>query len=266
MSWAIQGKTPWVIAHRGASAYAPENTLAAFRKAYHLGADAVELDVHLTADQVPVVIHDADLKRTTGKAGKVNRMLLKEVKKLDAGSHFGVEFAGEAIPTLDEVIEEIGQKVLFDIELKDLFNPFSKLPEVVARVVQRHHVEDRILFSSFNPIFLTRVKALLPDVMVGLLILPGWYAAWSKSGFLDYQTWDMLIPHYKDILLERVLAQHKIGRKLSAYTVNSKEEVISLLDVGIDGIITNDPILVTGLRRTDDSTRMARAGERAVSG
>src|SRR5579859_5496729 len=110
--------TSLILAHRGASHDAPQNTLAAFALARKMGADGIELDTSLTRDGVPVVIHDLSLHKTTNGTGLVNSLDLKTIKTLDAGSHFGTAFANERIPTLDEVFETIGPDLVVNVELK----------------------------------------------------------------------------------------------------------------------------------------------------
>ena len=124
---------PLLIAHRGASAHAPENTLAAFELAIHLGAPAVELDVKLTGDHQVVVLHDQTLDRTTDGKGPLAAHTLEAVKQLDAGSYFSPEFRGEHVPTLAEVFEAIGKAALINVELTNYETPGDDL---VDRVVQ----------------------------------------------------------------------------------------------------------------------------------
>src|SRR3970040_2158507 len=113
-------RIPLILGHRGASAYAPENTLAAFRRALELGADGFELDVTLSADGVPVVIHDDTVDRTTDGSGPVANLTLAQLKQLPAGfrARFGTEFAGERIPTLEEVVARLGQRALLHVEFE----------------------------------------------------------------------------------------------------------------------------------------------------
>ncbi|HHH81805.1 MAG TPA: glycerophosphodiester phosphodiesterase, partial [Chloroflexi bacterium] len=125
-----------MIAHRGASAYAPENTMAAFRLAEAMGADGIEFDVKLTADGVPIVMHDATLDRTTDGSGEVARRTLNEIRKLDAGSFFEDSFAGEKVPTLAEVLETLGPDMLLNIELTNYASPRDILPERSLRIVE----------------------------------------------------------------------------------------------------------------------------------
>jgi glycerophosphoryl diester phosphodiesterase len=145
---------PLVIAHRGASLVAPENTIAAFNRAVELGADAIELEAKLTLDGHVVVHHDQTLERTTNGAGKLLTRSLDELKLLDAGFRFQSSFAGERIPTPKEVLEEIGERVLINIELTNYASPADDLPRVVVKLVKDQRLENRVLLSSFNPLAL----------------------------------------------------------------------------------------------------------------
>ena len=140
-----------VVAHRGASAFAPENTLAAFCLAVEQGADAIELDAKLSADQQIVVIHDKSVERTTDGKGEVRRLTLGQIKSLDAGSFFSSRFAGEPIPTLAEVFEEVGKRVLINVELTNYASPTDDLVDRTAALVKQFGLEERVLFSSFHP-------------------------------------------------------------------------------------------------------------------
>jgi len=142
-------KKPLIIGHRGASAHAPENTIAAFQLALKFGADAVELDAKLSADGAIVVIHDQTVDRTTNGQGKISEFSLTEIKKLDAGSKFDLQFEGEAIPTLEEVFEVVGGKLLINVELTNYAMPNDDLPERVAELVKRMKME-MVLFFQFS--------------------------------------------------------------------------------------------------------------------
>ncbi|RME06477.1 MAG: glycerophosphodiester phosphodiesterase, partial [Anaerolineae bacterium] len=172
---------PVIFAHRGASAHAPENTLVAFDLALRQGADALELDVKLSADGHVVVIHDATVDRTTDGSGRVNQMNLQTLKALDAGCRFDAAFCGERIPTLDEVLEAFGKRTFINIELTNYSSPWDDLPDKVADLVTAHGVEKRVLFSSFNPLALRRIHRRLPEVPIGLLALPGKAGSWARG-------------------------------------------------------------------------------------
>ena len=164
---------PALFAHRGASQYAPENTLAAFELAIRQKADAIELDAKLTADGHVVVIHDQTADRTTIGTGNVANMELAQIKELDAGIHFDIQFTGEKVPTLREVFFRCAKRIPINIELTNYASIFDNLPEKVVTIVREYGMEGFILFSSFNPIALLKVKKVLPEVPIGLLCLPG---------------------------------------------------------------------------------------------
>ena len=145
------------IGHRGARAYAPENTLASFKKALEIGVDAVELDVRKTKDNQLVVIHDADVKRTTNREGLVSEFTLKEIQSLDAGS-------GEKIPTLEETLDFLGKKVKILIELKE-----TGVEEQVLKIVHQKGLEKNVVITSFLEEALRKVRELDKDVETGLI-------------------------------------------------------------------------------------------------
>ena len=138
------------IAHRGASAVAPPNTLAAFSKAAELGADGIEFDVHLSADGVPVVIHDFTVDATTDGHGRVAGLTVAQLKQLDAGSAFDPAFAGERIPTLEEVLRFVGGALLLNVELKSTDLRDTGLEQAGIAQVEQHGLSHRVLRSSFN--------------------------------------------------------------------------------------------------------------------
>ncbi len=160
-----------IIAHRGASAQAPENTLAAIRRAWELGADGVEVDVHVTKDGVPVVIHDADTARVAGKKLVVGRSTLKELKQLDVGVRFDEEFTGETIPTLEEVLAEMPARKYLFIEAKEA--PAAQLAKALMPIFEQHPkwiANRQILFMSFFPDLLWSAATKFPDLTLLLLL------------------------------------------------------------------------------------------------
>lgn len=239
---------PAIIAHRGASAQAPENTLAAFRIALTLGADGIELDVHLSLDGEVVVIHDADLGRTTNGAGYVYEKTLKELKQLDAGGWFGAEFVGEHLPTLGEVFELVGDQLFVNVELKGpgLFR--SALPAKTIEVVLHYGFEDRVIFSSFNPWLLRQIAQHLPEARLGLLLPPGGIAGWVRVLSKPVVTPWAYHPHYKTVTPGFFERANQENLPVLAYTVNQPEEISRLCTMGIYGIITDDPAKALALR------------------
>ncbi len=234
---------PAIIAHRGASAHAPENTLAAFQRAVQEGADGIELDVMLTADRQVVVIHDTRVERTTNGSGQVAAMTLAGLKQLDAGSWFDGAFMGEKIPGLDEVFHAVGQKTAINIELKNYQSLWDDLPEKTARIVQKHALEQSVFFSSFNPAALWKIKKLLPNCPIGLLTTPGRFGRVIHTlggAVLQPQA---LHPHYSRVNSAYVQAARDKSYRIMVWTVNQPEEMLRLAELGVDGIITDDPAL-----------------------
>jgi len=239
--WLIPHDRPFIIAHRGASAAAPQNTLAAFRKAMELGADGVELDVQLSADGAVVVIHDFAVDKTTDGTGRVATKTLLELEALDAGAKFSPQFAGERIPTLAQVFEVLQGKLLVNVELKD-FNPRSSaLAAPVVEVVRKHAMEKRVLFSSFNPFALRAVKRLAPQIPAGLLYAPN-LAIYLRRAWLA-----PLVPHEarhpeSSMVTAWTMKWYRArGFCVNVWTVDDPAEMRRLIALGVDGIITNKP-------------------------
>ncbi len=234
---------PTIIAHRGSSAFAPENTLAAFKLAIEQGAQGIELDAKLTLDGQVVVIHDQTVDRTTNGTGRVDRMTLAELQNLDAGTHFNAVFEAEKLPSLAQVFASVGKQTFIMVELKNSLTPRDALPEHVAALVKEYALESSILLSSFNPIALRRVARLLPGVPLGLLTFGGRKGAWYRSwvgGFVPHQ---VLQPAWKDANRALINRNHQRGYQVIPYVVNDRVVMQDLFSAGVDGIITNDPPL-----------------------
>jgi glycerophosphoryl diester phosphodiesterase len=232
-----------IFAHRGASAYAPENTLAAFRLAVAQGADGIELDAKLSADGHVVVIHDPSVDRTTGARGLVRQMPLEQLRALDAGSFFDPKFAGEPIPTLDAVFAEVGVQTFINVEMTNYASPNDGLPDAIADLVIRHGLQERVFFSSFHPLNLLRIRRRLPKTPVAMLALPGAMGALQRGWLGRWFAPELLHPYFSDISPRRLQAEHRRGRRVNAWTVNEAAEMRRLWKFGIDGIITDDPLL-----------------------
>ncbi len=239
----IELPKPALFAHRGACAHAPENTLAAFNLASEHGADGIELDAKLSADGHVIVIHDQTVDRTTNGRGKVSELTLAELKALDAGAKFSPQFAGEPIPTLDEVFAALGKRLLINVELTNYASAADALVPKVIELVRRRGLEEWALFSSFHPLNLWRAQRMLPAVPRGFLMLPG------KAGTLAYRLIDRLLslefshPYYTDVTQNSVDAQHRRGRGVNVWTVDQPDEMRRLAGLAVDGIITDDPQL-----------------------
>ena len=239
---------PAIIGHRGASVDAPENTLAAFRLALEQGADGVELDAKLTADGHVVVIHDPTVDRTTSGEGKVRELTLAALQELDAGGWKGPQYAGEKVPTLGEVFEAVGHQMLINVELTNYANPGDALLEKVAELVKQHGVEKNVIFSSFLPNNISRIRKLLPEIPAGLLALEGSSGMLSRSFIGRWFSPQMVHPYYTDADRAYIAREHRRGRQVNVWTVDEPDDIRRLVMDGADGIITDNPKLALQIR------------------
>ncbi len=235
---------PLNFAHRGASYEAPENTLAAFLLAAELGADGIEFDVQLSKDGAVVVIHDLALDKTTNGRGPVRARTLAELRALDAGSWFDRTFAGQQIPTLQEVIEAVGSRLLLNIELKAASLRDDGLAAAVVRLIEENNLLDRVVVSSFNPLAVWRVKRLNPWVSVGLLYAPDMPLMQRRPWLRPLLQPEALHPHYTLVDDRYVRWARKRGYRLHVWTVDDPGEMQRLAQQGVDLIITNRPDLL----------------------
>lgn len=238
--------TPVVIAHRGDSAHAPENTLAAFLLAAEKGADAIEFDVKLSADGHVIVIHDQTVDRTTDGCGDVRRLPLAALQDLDAGVRFEGHFPGERIPTLEQVFEAIGTRLHTNIELTNYATPGDDLVAKVVEIVRRHKMQSRVLFSSFFSGNLRKARRLLPEIPRGQLAWRGWMG-WPARTFGWRGDMYALHPHLSDVAPALVSRLHSARKRLFVWTVNSEADMNHLIRLGVDGIFTDDPALLCHL-------------------
>jgi glycerophosphoryl diester phosphodiesterase len=239
----FQVAKPLVIAHRGASLYAPENTMAAFRLALEQKADGIELDAKLTTDGKVVVIHDQTVNRTTGAHGVVRKMSLPQLKALDAGSHFSTAFAGERIPTLEEVFLEIGSRALINVEITNYTSVWDALPDRIADLVIQYNLQEHVFFSSFHPLNLARIRRRIPGAPAALLTMQGGAGKLLRGRMGLLFSPQLLHPYFTDVTSALLAREHAVGRRVNVWTVNQPEEMRRLFNIGIDGIITDDSLL-----------------------
>ena len=236
-------KRPTIFAHRGSSAYAPENTLAAFKLAVKQHADGIELDVKLSSDNQVVVIHDDTVNRTSNGTGWIKSLSLPELKRLDVGSKFSPAYKSERIPTLAEVFEIVGQKILINVELKNYTSPADDLPDRVIAIVKEYGLETSVILSSFNMIALIRARSILPKIPLGLLTVSGLAELTLRSKLVRLGPLFALHPNYLDVTPKLIHAAHRANSQIHTYTVNQVDDIRQIFAAGVDGIFTDDPLL-----------------------
>lgn len=223
---------PLVIAHRGASAYRPENTFAAYELAFAQGADMIEIDLHCTRDGAVVVTHDEDLSGLGGR-GEIADATLAEVRALDAGE-------GQRVPTLDEVLDRFGERIAFNLELKrGRRADYPGLERQALEALEQRGLLERTLFSSFHEAVLARLRALSSAARIGLLLsrrAPD--RALERARALGAEA---LHPERSLARPSFVSAAQQAGFAVHVYTVDREEELRELLRLGVDGIFTNVP-------------------------
>jgi glycerophosphoryl diester phosphodiesterase len=230
-----------VIAHRGGREWAPENTMRAFANCLELGVDGIELDVQRCASGELVVIHDADLTRTTNGGGLVAEATLDEIKRLSAGLWFDKEFYLEKIPLLSEVLSLVAGQCVLNIEIKNAPIAYPGIEEELLALLDGYCAPSKIIISSFDHYNLLRLSQLLPEaseIKLALLAdailidLPN-YAAHLKTAFFH--------PCFGSLRSDIVDQAHKAGMKVNAWTLNNRSQWAMAAKMGVDGIVTDDP-------------------------
>jgi glycerophosphoryl diester phosphodiesterase len=230
-------RAPWVIAHRGASGYAPENTLAAFERALQLGAGFIETDVHLTRDARFVAIHDSTLERTTNGTGAVHDFTLAQLRELDAGKWFDREFMDEKIPTLEEVLAFSRKNdVVFYLEIK--YDAAWGMHHALVAALQNAQSAARTVVISFDPRTLLAVRKLDPSLMLGLLVEENTGDPVKTAGEIGAR---QLCLSASIVTPEFVKRIHDESLHVAAWTVNSADKMRAMMSAGVDGIMTDFP-------------------------
>lgn len=226
-----------ITAHRGGAILAPENTLASLAEAAADGSDYAEIDVQETKDGVLILLHDSNLKRTTGKDMAVWDMTYEEIGQLDAGSYFSEEYAGEPIPTLQEALDFCRGRLNLNIEIK--YNGHNdKIVEKVVDLVTENQFTEHSIITSMNYGFLKRIKERNELIKTGYIMTMG-YGSIKR---LDYA--DLLSVNYASVDEKLVREAHRLGKEVHVWTVNSKNTTERLKNLGVDNIITDRPALV----------------------
>lgn len=247
-----------VIGHRGARAYYPENTMPSFRGALEKGAEMIELDVQLSKDGVPVVFHDAGLKRCTNGRGRVSDYTLEELRQLDAGSWFAHRFAGTRIPTLREVLSFAAGTIALNIEIKTEAVTDSLengVEEKCLRMVKQFGMEDHVIFSSFDYRALQHLRQLDRHIPVALLYNKELSQGKSPAQLTQAYDVDAFNCSRRELgrRWARNLRKHEIP--FLVYTVNNPKHMRQLIENGAAGIFTDKPDLLRKVAETFDKMR-----------
>ncbi len=240
-SWQKIFKKPLIIAHRGASTAAPENTMAAFKKAIEDKSHAIEVDVRLTRDNEVVVIHDSRLERTTNGRGKISDYCLKDLQTFDNGSWFHPKFSDEKILTLSQMIKLTNHNIGINIEIKPLTKRQDIIVEKCIALIQSFRIQKRVLISSFQHSLIKKVKSLDPTIMTGIIYSPVIHFG-KKPAILTskYNANAFIIS--KNYLRENMVKDaHENNLAIFVYTVNDYHDLERMIKFEVDGVMTNSP-------------------------
>lgn len=232
-----------VFGHRGFSGEYPENTMLAYKKAVEAGCDGIELDVQLTRDLVPVLIHDESVDRTSNGSGYIHNMTYDELTRLDFSytAKFGDKHGFQKIPTLEEYFEWVvaeAPEITTNVELKNSVYYYAGLEKVVLDMIYKYKLKDRIILSSFNNTSVARCKEMDPDIACGFLI-EGCIenaGAYARDFCVEYYH-----PRLKDMTEEHVLNCSQNGIGVNVWTVNEEEDLRRMKKWGVRSVITNFP-------------------------
>ena len=255
-------RSPLIIAHRGASALAPENTLAAFRKAIEDGAEGIEFDVRLSKDGTVVVFHDSDFKRIAGRDEKIIDLSFEELQKIDIGSWFNrvfprlenEQFSNETIPTLQDVLNLLKDfRGLIYIELKCKEREVESLAEAVCRAISASHLLPNIIVKSFRLQVIPEIRRLCPDVTTAALFAPKIMTMLRKEKHLlkiaqEFRA-DQISLHYTLVSRKFMKNAERKNLPVTVWTVDNPRFVKRAIDLGIKAVITNDPAILLEKKR-----------------
>lgn len=229
---------PQIIAHRGGREWAPENTLAAFKKSLELKVDGIELDIHRCGTGELVVIHDDDLNRTTNGGGYVKDASLEELRRLSAGAWFNAEFASERIPTLQETLDFVHGDCIINIEIKNTPMDYKGIEDDLMVLLKKYPARDKIIVSSFDHKVLQSFHKKDPEIPVAVL---------AAARFVDLAEYAAKIgakyfhPAFDCSTKEAIAEAHAAKLHVNAWTINAPRDWKTALKWRIDGIVTDDP-------------------------
>jgi len=234
-----------IIAHRGASSYAPENTLPAFQKAIEQGADAIELDVRCTKDGIPIVCHDATINRTSNGKGYLHNMTLDELKSYRFFHTFKKRYPQVTIPTLEEVLLFLRtENITLHLEIKQGPHIDRTIEQKIVSLIYKYDFEERCIYSSFDHYSLVRVHKLDPRAKLGFLLHMNLIDVFSYVKRANVPVYSLHVHHFY-ITKEIVEEAHNRAMKVNGYTVNNRALAKKYEELQIDGLITDDPLILT---------------------
>lgn len=246
-----------VIGHRGDGGSAPENTLTAIEKGIKAGANMLEIDVHQTSDGVVCVMHDKSVNRTTNGQGRIKDLTWNEISQLDAGSWFSDEYKGESVPSLAQVIEKIDGRAQLLIEIKNGTPYYPQIEEKVVSIVKQYQAERWCVIQSFHMDILQRIHQLDPNIRLQKLAfftIPALRFSFDLSFHFFHQEQESFIESYNLNYLfvtEKLIRRlHKEGKKINVWTADSPGVIRKMVNMGVDGIITNHPELANKIKNT----------------
>jgi glycerophosphoryl diester phosphodiesterase len=260
----IQQKDFKIIAHKGASGIAPENTLASFQAALDIGVDIIELDVRQTKDEEIIVFHDQFLDRTTNGMGNVHEYTLEQLKQLDAGSWFSSKFSDQKIPTLKEVLDLVDGRCQVLIEIKHMDHPhYHDFSDKLVDVIRlEENGFDWVLLQSYEDKYLEEAQIYDDRIQINKMLigedstplLAFYIETKLKLGHGDSKgNLKTLNPEFKTLSPRRIFRMHSRGFKVFTYSVNTREDMIKMLNMGVDGIITDFPSELVKIRKAINS-------------
>lgn len=230
-----------LIAHRGASGHAPENTEAAFKLALEMGAQAIELDTHLTADGELVVIHDEGLRRTAKRRGAIAKMTFKDLLPVDVGAWFAPKYKGEGLPTLEEVFDLCEGRAELHVEIKRGSSLYPGIEAKVVEMIRRREAHSWTVVSSFDHQALYSVRSIDNRIRLGYLLgLTRMNVAFDEMRDMKAESLNLSM---RRVDAKKVRECHKRGHKVLVYTVNTQKDADRMAKMGVDGIFSNFPEL-----------------------
>jgi glycerophosphoryl diester phosphodiesterase len=237
-----------ITGHRGAGGLAPENTIASIDTAISFGVNRIEVDVRQTKDGVVVCLHDDRIDRTSNGKGLLNDFTHRDISKFDAGSWFSPEFKNEKIPTLEQVLNKTMNKVCLLIEIKDGNEVYPEIENKVVGLINRYHAKDWAIIHSFNDSVLFRIHQLDPGIKLHKLLITdfpllylfydGNFRITKLENYFFVDEFSIFLPFVTKSFITKV---HQLNKKVNVWTVNDSVKIKRLLNLGVDGIITDYP-------------------------